>query len=105
MLSSIIECFSIVPVLLSVMFFRLQLMMIKKDFMVFVLTMNVLFTFLTFGRINFLCVIIPVDVWNHIHDVLLPKYSQELNGMNIISGPIFDKDFDGNVDPLEASSG
>eukprot|EP00066_Takifugu_rubripes_P021233 XP_011610499.1 PREDICTED: ectonucleotide pyrophosphatase/phosphodiesterase family member 1-like [Takifugu rubripes] len=44
------------------------------------------------------------DVWNHIHDVLLPKYSQELNGVNIMSGPIFDKDFDGNVDPLEASS-
>uniref|UniRef100_H2V879 Ectonucleotide pyrophosphatase/phosphodiesterase 1 n=1 Tax=Takifugu rubripes TaxID=31033 RepID=H2V879_TAKRU len=44
------------------------------------------------------------DVWNHIHDVLLPKYSQELNGVNIMSGPIFDKDFDGNVDPLEAIS-
>lgn len=54
---------------------------------------------------QFLCVIIPVDVWNHIHDVLLPKYSQQLNGLNVMSGPIFDKDFDGNVDPLGASSG
>lgn len=71
----------------------------------FVLTMNVLFTFHTFLRIHFPCVIFPVDVWNHIHDVLLPKYSQELNGVNVMSGPIFDKDFDGNVDPLEASSG
>ncbi|CAG09203.1 unnamed protein product, partial [Tetraodon nigroviridis] len=44
------------------------------------------------------------DVWNHIHDVLLPKYSQELNGVNIMSGPIFDNDFDGNVDPLQESS-
>lgn len=48
---------------------------------------------------------ISTDVWNHIHNVLLPKYSQQLNGVNVMSGPIFDKDFDGNVDPLEASSG
>lgn len=63
--------------------------------------------FLTLWELIFLifCVIIPVDVWNHIHEVLLPKYSQELNGVNVMSGPIFDKDFDGNVDPLEASSG
>lgn len=63
--------------------------------------------FLTFWELIFLifCGIIPVDVWNHIHDVLLPKYSQELNGVNVMSGPIFDKDFDGNIDPLEARSG
>lgn len=63
--------------------------------------------FLTFWEwvLLIFCVIVPVDVWNHIHDVLLPKYSQELNGVNVMSGPIFDKDFDGNVDPLEASSG
>lgn len=48
---------------------------------------------------------LPTDVWNHIHEVLLPKYSQQLNGVNVMSGPIFDKDFDGNVDPLEESSG
>uniref|UniRef100_UPI0037E83A9F ectonucleotide pyrophosphatase/phosphodiesterase family member 1 n=1 Tax=Semicossyphus pulcher TaxID=241346 RepID=UPI0037E83A9F len=45
------------------------------------------------------------DVWTHVHDVLLPKYSQQLNGINIMSGPIFDKDFDGNVDALTAISG
>lgn len=79
-------------------------MMINNNFVIFVLTMNGLFTFfLSFWELIF-CVIIPVDVWNHIHDVLLPKYSQELNGVNVMSGPIFDKDFDGNVDPLEASS-
>ncbi|XP_068432957.1 ectonucleotide pyrophosphatase/phosphodiesterase family member 1 [Clinocottus analis] len=45
------------------------------------------------------------DVWIHVHDVLLPKYSQQLNGVNVMSGPIFDEDFDGNVDALIAVSG
>lgn len=45
------------------------------------------------------------DVWTHVHDVLLPKYSQQLNGVNVMSGPIFDEDFDGNVDALMAVSG
>ncbi|KAL7388221.1 hypothetical protein ABVT39_009383 [Epinephelus coioides] len=45
------------------------------------------------------------DVWTHVHDVLLPKFSQQLNGVNVISGPIFDKDYDGNVDALEAPTG
>ncbi|KAL6095822.1 enpp1 [Pungitius sinensis] len=45
------------------------------------------------------------DVWLHVHDVLLPKYSQQLNGVNVMSGPIFDEDYDGNVDALKAISG
>uniref|UniRef100_A0A8C9WW01 Ectonucleotide pyrophosphatase/phosphodiesterase 1 n=1 Tax=Sander lucioperca TaxID=283035 RepID=A0A8C9WW01_SANLU len=45
------------------------------------------------------------DVWTHVHDVLLPKYSQQLNGVNVMSGPIFDEDYDGNVDALKAISG
>uniref|UniRef100_A0A672RVA9 Ectonucleotide pyrophosphatase/phosphodiesterase family member 1-like n=1 Tax=Sinocyclocheilus grahami TaxID=75366 RepID=A0A672RVA9_SINGR len=50
------------------------------------------------------------DIWNHFHDVLLLKYSQKLNGVNVVSGPIFDNDFDGNYDflnkgtPLNASA-
>ncbi|XP_063757924.1 ectonucleotide pyrophosphatase/phosphodiesterase family member 1 isoform X2 [Eleginops maclovinus] len=44
-------------------------------------------------------------VWTHIHEVLLRKYSQQLNGVNVMSGPIFDADYDGNVDPLKAISG
>ncbi len=39
-----------------------------------------------------------VDIWNHFHDVLLVKFSQKLNGVNVVSGPIFDNDFDGNYD-------
>lgn len=45
------------------------------------------------------------DVWTHVHDVLLPKYSVQLNGVNVMSGPIFDKDFDGHVDALKEISG
>uniref|UniRef100_A0A672HEG5 Ectonucleotide pyrophosphatase/phosphodiesterase 1 n=1 Tax=Salarias fasciatus TaxID=181472 RepID=A0A672HEG5_SALFA len=45
------------------------------------------------------------DVWTYFHDVLLPKYSQELNGVNVMSGPVFDEDYDGNVDALQKISG
>lgn len=45
------------------------------------------------------------DVWTHFHEVLLPQYSQRLNGVNVVSGPIFDQDFDGNVDTFKATSG
>uniref|UniRef100_A0A8C8DD49 Ectonucleotide pyrophosphatase/phosphodiesterase 1 n=1 Tax=Oryzias sinensis TaxID=183150 RepID=A0A8C8DD49_9TELE len=44
-------------------------------------------------------------VWDYIHQSLLPKYSQQLNGINILSGPIFDTDYDGNVDPIKEVSG
>uniref|UniRef100_A0A671Q609 Ectonucleotide pyrophosphatase/phosphodiesterase family member 1-like n=1 Tax=Sinocyclocheilus anshuiensis TaxID=1608454 RepID=A0A671Q609_9TELE len=40
------------------------------------------------------------DIWNHFHNFLLLKYSQKLNGVNVVSGPIFDNDFDGNYDFL-----
>uniref|UniRef100_A0A8D3CFZ9 Ectonucleotide pyrophosphatase/phosphodiesterase 1 n=1 Tax=Scophthalmus maximus TaxID=52904 RepID=A0A8D3CFZ9_SCOMX len=42
------------------------------------------------------------DVWTHFHEVLLPQYSQRLNGVNVVSGPIFDQDFDGNVDTFKS---
>ncbi|XP_041831854.1 ectonucleotide pyrophosphatase/phosphodiesterase family member 1 [Melanotaenia boesemani] len=45
------------------------------------------------------------NVWDHFHYFLLVKYSYQLNGVNIISGPIFDKDFDGHVDPLGKLAG
>lgn len=51
----------------------------------------------------FLCV--TTDVWTHFHDVLLPKFSQQLNGVNVMSGPIFDEDFDGHVDAFKRISG
>ncbi|KAF7230737.1 ectonucleotide pyrophosphatase/phosphodiesterase family member 1 [Nothobranchius furzeri] len=38
------------------------------------------------------------NVWTYFHNSLLVKYSQILNGINIISGPIFDTNFDGHAD-------
>uniref|UniRef100_A0A8C5CA00 Ectonucleotide pyrophosphatase/phosphodiesterase 1 n=1 Tax=Gadus morhua TaxID=8049 RepID=A0A8C5CA00_GADMO len=37
-------------------------------------------------------------VWTYIHTVLVQNYSRELNGVNIVSGPIFDKNYDGRFD-------
>ncbi|XP_020484194.2 ectonucleotide pyrophosphatase/phosphodiesterase family member 1 [Labrus bergylta] len=45
------------------------------------------------------------DVWTHVHDVIIPQYSRQLKGVNIMSGPIFDEDYDGNIDALKAISG
>ncbi|XP_023695157.1 ectonucleotide pyrophosphatase/phosphodiesterase family member 1 isoform X1 [Paramormyrops kingsleyae] len=39
-------------------------------------------------------------VWTYFHNVLLVNYSNELNGLNVMSGPIFDQNFDGNYDVL-----
>ncbi|XP_041418878.1 venom phosphodiesterase 1 isoform X2 [Xenopus laevis] len=39
-------------------------------------------------------------IWFYLHDILLPKYALERNGVNVISGPIFDYNYDGNVDAL-----
>ncbi|XP_069582110.1 ectonucleotide pyrophosphatase/phosphodiesterase family member 1 isoform X1 [Ranitomeya imitator] len=41
------------------------------------------------------------EVWKYFHEVLLGKYAKEKNGINVISGPVFDYDFDGRSDPLE----
>uniref|UniRef100_A0A8C1UK31 Ectonucleotide pyrophosphatase/phosphodiesterase 1 n=1 Tax=Cyprinus carpio TaxID=7962 RepID=A0A8C1UK31_CYPCA len=46
----------------------------------------------------FMSNVFVTDIWNRFHNVLLVKYSQELNGVNVVSGPIFDNDFDGNYD-------
>ncbi|XP_068087674.1 ectonucleotide pyrophosphatase/phosphodiesterase family member 3 [Hyperolius riggenbachi] len=37
-------------------------------------------------------------IWNYLHNVLLLKYAKERNGLNVISGPIFDYNYDGHVD-------
>uniref|UniRef100_A0A672M0S1 SMB domain-containing protein n=1 Tax=Sinocyclocheilus grahami TaxID=75366 RepID=A0A672M0S1_SINGR len=59
---------------------------------------------LTFGLLHpprsllFMSNVFVTDIWNRFHKVLLVRYSQELNGVNVVSGPIFDNDFDGNYD-------
>ncbi|KAG8123842.1 putative Snake venom phosphodiesterase protein [Naja naja] len=40
-------------------------------------------------------------LWNYFHSTLLPKYATERNGLNVISGPIFDYNYDGHFDPYD----
>ncbi|NXU63715.1 ENPP3 phosphodiesterase, partial [Horornis vulcanius] len=37
-------------------------------------------------------------IWDYFHDVLLQKYARERNGVNVISGPVFDYNYDGHFD-------
>ncbi|KAL1770347.1 ectonucleotide pyrophosphatase/phosphodiesterase family member 1 isoform X1 [Sigmodon hispidus] len=40
-------------------------------------------------------------IWQYLHDTLLPRYANERNGVNVVSGPVFDFDYDGRYDSLE----
>ncbi|XP_007669807.2 ectonucleotide pyrophosphatase/phosphodiesterase family member 3 [Ornithorhynchus anatinus] len=40
-------------------------------------------------------------IWNYFHQTLLIKYASERNGVNVISGPIFDYNYDGHFDTLD----
>ncbi|EGW04715.1 ectonucleotide pyrophosphatase/phosphodiesterase family member 1 isoform X1 [Cricetulus griseus] len=40
-------------------------------------------------------------IWQYIHDTVLQRYAKEWSGVNVISGPVFDFDYDGRYDPLE----
>ncbi|XP_006127349.2 ectonucleotide pyrophosphatase/phosphodiesterase family member 1 [Pelodiscus sinensis] len=40
-------------------------------------------------------------LWNYFCDVLLPKYALARNGVNVVSGPVFDYDSDGLYDTSE----
>nr|DBA26665.1 TPA: hypothetical protein GDO54_010896 [Pyxicephalus adspersus] len=37
-------------------------------------------------------------IWNYLHNVLILKYANERNGLNVVSGPIFDYNYDGHID-------
>ncbi|NXF08967.1 ENPP3 phosphodiesterase, partial [Smithornis capensis] len=41
------------------------------------------------------------DIWDYFHNVLLQKYARERNGVNVISGPVFDYNYDGHFDSLD----
>nr|XP_057912394.1 ectonucleotide pyrophosphatase/phosphodiesterase family member 2 isoform X3 [Doryrhamphus excisus] len=40
-------------------------------------------------------------IWAHFQGVLLKKYASERNGMNVLTGPIFDHDSDGVMDSID----
>lgn len=37
-------------------------------------------------------------IWNYLNNILLLKYALERNGVNVVTGPIFDYNYDGHVD-------
>ncbi|RXM33456.1 Ectonucleotide pyrophosphatase/phosphodiesterase family member 3 [Acipenser ruthenus] len=37
-------------------------------------------------------------IWNYFHNVLLKKYASQYNGVNVVSGPAFDFNYDGRFD-------
>ncbi|NWH81699.1 ENPP3 phosphodiesterase, partial [Piaya cayana] len=41
------------------------------------------------------------EIWDYFHNVLLQKYARERNGVNVISGPVFDYNYDGHFDTLD----
>ncbi|XP_064505541.1 ectonucleotide pyrophosphatase/phosphodiesterase family member 3 [Pseudopipra pipra] len=41
------------------------------------------------------------DIWDYFHNVLLQQYARERNGVNVISGPVFDNNNDGHFDSLD----
>ncbi|XP_069345252.1 ectonucleotide pyrophosphatase/phosphodiesterase family member 3 isoform X3 [Eulemur rufifrons] len=40
----------------------------------------------------------PPEMWDYFHSVLLIKQATERNGVNVVSGPIFDYNYDGHFD-------
>ncbi|KPP68479.1 hypothetical protein Z043_112845 [Scleropages formosus] len=44
------------------------------------------------------------EVWTYFHDALLMKYSKNMNGVNVMSGPVFDQNFDGIYDTMDTAN-
>lgn len=40
-------------------------------------------------------------VWQYFHNILLLKYSSQYNGINVVTGPAFDYNFDGQFDAAD----
>uniref|UniRef100_A0A8B9F8Z8 Ectonucleotide pyrophosphatase/phosphodiesterase 3 n=1 Tax=Amazona collaria TaxID=241587 RepID=A0A8B9F8Z8_9PSIT len=40
-------------------------------------------------------------IWDYFHNVLLREYARERNGVNVISGPVFDYNYDGHFDTFD----
>uniref|UniRef100_A0A8C0KP80 Alkaline phosphodiesterase I n=1 Tax=Canis lupus dingo TaxID=286419 RepID=A0A8C0KP80_CANLU len=36
-------------------------------------------------------------IWHYFHGTLLQRYVEERNGVNVVSGPVFDSDYDGQI--------
>lgn len=42
-----------------------------------------------------------VEIWIYFHDTLLKKYAFIYNGINVVVGPVFDYNYDGQYDTPE----
>lgn len=40
-------------------------------------------------------------IWDYFHNTLLKKYASIYNGMNVVLGPVFDYNYDGQFDTPE----
>uniref|UniRef100_A0A8C4M120 Alkaline phosphodiesterase I n=1 Tax=Equus asinus asinus TaxID=83772 RepID=A0A8C4M120_EQUAS len=56
---------------------------------------------LSYGFLSPLCFFLLPVIWHYFHGTLLQRYAQERNGVNVVSGPVFDSDFDGRYDSSE----
>lgn len=50
---------------------------------------------------NYADVLLVSVIWRYFHGTLLPRYAEERNGVNVVSGPVFDSDYDGCYDSSE----
>ncbi|KAM4042778.1 ectonucleotide pyrophosphatase/phosphodiesterase family member 3 isoform 2-T2 [Anomaloglossus baeobatrachus] len=39
-----------------------------------------------------------LKIWNYLNNILLLRYASEKNGINVVTGPVFDYNFDGHYD-------
>lgn len=40
-------------------------------------------------------------IWRYLQGVMLRQYAEENNGINVLSGPVFDNNYDGVRDPVD----
>lgn len=40
-------------------------------------------------------------IWDYLHNTLLKKYASIYNGINVVTGPVFDYNYDGRYDTTE----
>uniref|UniRef100_A0A3B3XRH9 SMB domain-containing protein n=1 Tax=Poecilia mexicana TaxID=48701 RepID=A0A3B3XRH9_9TELE len=40
-------------------------------------------------------------IWDYLHNTLLKKYASIYNGINVVTGPVFDYNYDGRYDAIE----
>lgn len=41
------------------------------------------------------------EVWDYFHSTLLKEYASIYNGINVVTGPVFDYNYDGQYDTQE----